>query len=370
MNDFVVVTLVDRHPGLETLDVCFSRLHDDAFKTLVTLTAADSCGEAHFSPSGPSQTRRPLAATAEKRTFPALRHLCLTGCMSLTSVGLGHLAGALPNLEILEIAQFGVRARTEGIARLLASCPRLRRVDLEDSHELGDDAVQALVPSRTSLGAPNLEHLVISACPALTDEVIASVAENAPKLRVLEADGTTISDRTARMFIRLARDRAASAQAALSGTDRQQQDDPLVASRYPAVLSVLDNRTTGRRLSRDIGGKHLRPRDGQRGYWTQTIGDYHDESPPAAGPQSPPKKDTTLGECDPTRVVVRSFHSSLAVDAADAARRALAGTPKSHDTNNSKIGPMRLRSLSDSEVFRRGPPFSYDDSARTGCTIS
>lgn len=368
MSDFVVGAMLERHSGLETLDVSFSRLHDDALQRFVSLPATGSDVDAS---TRPSQTRPPPPASAEKRCFPALRHLSLTGCASLTSTGLGHLAGAIPNVEILEVARFGVRARTEGIARLLAACPKLRRIDLEDNHELGDDAILALVPSRTFCGAPDLEHLVISACPALTDDAIASVATNAPKLRVLEADGTAISDRTARLFIRLAQSRAGTAQAVAAS--REERTDPLVEARYPAILSVLDNRTTGRRLSRDIGAKHLRPRDGQRGYWTRTVGDYHDEPPPSGDEtlsDARRKDGSSLGECDPTRVVVRSFHSSLAVDAADAARRALAAPMMSGVASESKLGAMRLRSLSDSEVFRRGTSYPHEDNARTGCTIS
>ena len=368
MSDFVVGAMLERHSGLETLDVSFSRLHDDAMQRFVSLPATGSDAPAS---TRPSQTRPPPPASADKRCFPALRHLSLTGCTSLTSSGLAHLTGAIPHVEILEIARFGVRARTAGIARLLASCPKLRRIDLEDNHELGDDAILALVPSGTSRGAPDLEHLIISACPALTDDAIASVATNSPKLRVLEADGTAISDRTARLFIRLAQGRAITAQAVAAS--REEHSDPLVGVRYPAILSVLDNRTTGRRLSRDIGAKHLRPRDGQRGYWTRAIGDYHDDPPPSGDEtvSGARRKDgSSLGECDPTRVVVRSFHSSLAVDAADAARRALASAPTSDAANESKLGAMRLRSLSDSEVFRRGSSYPHDDNARTGCIIS
>ncbi|TKA57053.1 hypothetical protein B0A53_01009 [Rhodotorula sp. CCFEE 5036] len=368
MSDFVLGAMLERHSGLETLDVSFSRLHDDALQRFVSLPAIGSDVDAS---TRPSRIRPPPPASAEKRCFPALRHLSLTGCASLTSTGLGHLAGTIPNVEILEIARFGVRARTEGIARLLAACPKLRRIDLEDNHELGDPAILALVPSSTSRGAPDLEHLIISACPALTDDAIASVATNSPKLRVLEADGTAISDRTARLFIRLAQSRAVTAQAVAAS--REEHTDPLVEARYPAILSVLDNRTTGRRLSRDIGAKHLRPRDGQRGYWTRTVGDYHDEPPPSGDEtvsEGRRKEGSTLGECDPTRVVVRSFHSSLAVDAADATRRALTSATTSGAASESKLGAMRLRSLSDSEVFRRGSSYPHDDNARTGCIIS
>ncbi|GAA5979553.1 hypothetical protein JCM10908_002966 [Rhodotorula pacifica] len=370
MNDFIVGAILERHTNLETLDVSFSRLHDDAFKSFVALPAD---APAESAEPGPSQAVRSVQPPSGKRCFPALKHLCLTGCTSLTSIGLGHLEDALPNLQILEVARFGVRARTDGIARLLASCPNLRKVDLEDNYELGDDAILALTPSRTSRGAPNLGHLAISACPALTDEAIASVVENSPKLRVLEADGTAITDRTARTFIRLAQERAAAAQT-IAAEGAKAINDPLVASRYPAILSVLDNRTTGRRLSRDIGAKHLRPRDGQRGYWTRIPGDYHDDPPAhaddAASPDSRKKDGAILGECDPTRVVVRSFHSALAVDAADAARRARTPATASGPSSENKLGAMRLRSLSDSEVFRRGSVYPNDDNARIGCIIS
>merc|ERR1719359_1892258 len=91
-----------------------------------------------------------------------------------------------------------------------------------------------------------------------------------PKLRVLEADGTAISDRTAKAFVRLAGARARAAQVAAAA--HSSEYEPLVASKLPAVLSVLDNRTTGRRLSRDPAwATTLRPRNGQRGYWTRAV---------------------------------------------------------------------------------------------------
>lgn len=372
MNDFVVTTILDRHPWLHTLDVSFSRLHDEAFKALVQKSASSAPSSAAGGPSRAGRHPVTAIASSNKRVFTSLKHLSLTGCSAITSIGLGHLADTLPNLEIFEIARLGVRARTDGIARLLASCPKLRKVDLEDDCELGDDVLLALLPVGKT-GAPNLEHLNVSGCIAMSDQALARVAASCSKLRALEADGTAISDRTARTFIDAVAQRAATArdQAAAKQLERGGAIDSLLASKYPALLSVLDDRTTGRRLSREAAAKRLRPRHGQRGYWTHLINEYHDDDgddddetvASSVRDRKPP-----LAECDPERIVVRSFHASLAVDAANAAAQIRADLAIKAAGGDTKVVTSRLRSLSDSEVFRRSPSTPFDE--RIGCIVS
>jgi len=132
------------------------------------------------------------------------------------------------------------------------------------------------------------------------------------------------------------------------------------------VLSLLDNRLTGRRLHREIG-QSVRPRIGYRGYWTgAAVGFYHDpsdeEEEGGGGGSS-----GGLSECDESKVVVRSFYSSLAVDAADAVRSL---REKREREGIGKEGQRKNRSMSDSQVF------TTRDSGRreslgtsTGCSI-
>ncbi|POY69941.1 hypothetical protein BMF94_7073 [Rhodotorula taiwanensis] len=360
MNDFIVSTLLERHANLHTLDVSFSRLQDDSMKALVSVPSSENVAAV------PNREPSQAGTASSRRRFPRLKHLVLSGCTALTSVGLGHLEGALPELEILEVARLGARARTDGLARLIASCPRLRKVDLEDDCEIGDDVLRALLPNPSSADASRLEHLNVSGCTALTDEALGRLVAGCTRLRALEADGTAMSDRTARTFINLAKDRAAAAQATASS---RKQSDPLIDERYPAFLSILDNRTTGRRLSRDMGVGH-RPRHGRRGHWTTVVPGYHDPGLTETDATATPA--TSLRECDQDRVVVRSFHSSLAVDVADAMRAARAVEEDGTSVAVSRSIQPRLRSLSDSEIFRRsgGAAHYHNDSASMGCVIA
>lgn len=365
MTSSVLASLINRHRRLATLDLSFCNgITDGGLKTLV---------EQPWSTDSAVRPSQSAVAPASKRTFATLRHLHLSACPSITSVGLGHLAGTVPNLEILELSRIGSRLRTDGLARLVASCPKLRKLDIEDADQAGDDVLHALVGVGEGTGAPDLEHLVISACTSLTDPAIATVVRGCPKLRVLEADTTAISDRTAKEFVQLARERAAQAQRV--AVARKRDSDPLVASKYPAVLSLLDNRQTGRRLSRDLGLANLRGRMGQRGYWTNVVGCYldDDEAAPAQDVGSRKKSLAPLSECDESRVVVRSFYSNLAVDAALAVRDAAAEKKRqakvAGGTGGLRQGALRTRAMSDSEVLRRANAGDYDD-GRVACVIS
>ncbi|GJN87973.1 hypothetical protein Rhopal_000928-T1 [Rhodotorula paludigena] len=369
MDADVFARILHRHPGLEMLDVSYSAdIADYALKKAVT------------PPDSPSPSSRPLSsahneagspAAGSRRIFPALRHLNLSSCRLLSSSGLAHLAGALPNLEILELSCVGWHFGTDGLARLLLSVPKLRKLDLEDAAQTTDDALFALVPS-ASTGAPNLEHLVISSCKTFTDAAIAAVVHGCTKLRVLEADGTAISDATAKAFVSLARQRRTTA---LSAAEREHAPDPLFPARVPAVLSILDNRTTSRRISRDLGWKDLRPRTGQRGYWTRAVDFYHDDEPPgdAVGSPERAKVHGVLDECDSSLVVVRSFYSHLAVDAAYVARAAKEEREEKERERGAGGGArarelLRSRAMSDSEILRlaRG---GMDDEGTRGCLL-
>ncbi|GAA5982612.1 hypothetical protein JCM11641_002600 [Rhodosporidiobolus odoratus] len=305
----------------------------------------------------PSAASSP-ATEQSHRVSSALRHLNLSACTSLTS-GLASLAGALPSLEILELSRIGSSLRTEGLCKLLSSTPKLRKVDLEDASEVHDDVLFTLADR-----CPSLTHLIVSNCTAFTDVEFAAVAHRCTKLRVLEADWTAITDSTAKAFVELTKQRAALAQEETHASEGHR--NPLVAAEHPAILSILDNRLTSRRISRTVSPEDVRPRTGRRGYWTVVVGFYHDEVDEVPVPDATASvQGSNLEECDERRVVVRSFYSSLTVDAANASRRAKEeqGSPVGAKRSG-RAAFFRTRAFSDSEVVRSG------GLGRAGCVVS
>ncbi|GAA6035090.1 hypothetical protein JCM8097_002179 [Rhodosporidiobolus ruineniae] len=403
MTDAVLAALFERYPALETLDVSFSeRITDDGLKRAVTVappiyslvtmptstaTATARRDSARHSSGRPSQSgsSSSLSPTATPflpsvpddppfaRVFSSLRSLTLSGCPLLSSAGLAHLAGNVPFLEILELSRIGVALTSDGLVQLLSSTPKLRKLDLEDASLLTDDVLVTLAQH-----APELSHLVINLCTEFTPGGIDTVARQCPKLRVLEADGTAISAQTAEAFVDLARARALKAQGeAAARKTGGEEDDPLVRARYPAVLSILDDRAAGRRLSRRTGGgEKLRPRHGQRRAWTEAVGFYFDgESDDEAGQGGAggggaDKRKGAFHECDDERVVVRSYYSSLMVDAAAALRREKEDKEKkrAEAAVEGKPGLLRSRAMSDTEVLRRERSGGTDGG--TGCVVS
>ncbi|GAA6063349.1 hypothetical protein JCM10212_004370 [Sporobolomyces blumeae] len=362
MSDAVVVDIFLRNPHLAVLDLSFSRgVTDMAFERLVQgppLSPAPAVtASARRHQSRPSQMAEALITTARvapsppplpKRVVPYLRSLNVSGCSALSSRTFCHLAGSLPNLEALELSRLPAAMNdSDHLAALLDSCLNLGKIDLEDGFELTDVVLDALVPSEGSPSSP-LEHLILNSCQSFTAAGIDRIVRSCSKLRYLEADGTDISDRTARDFVQLAKDRSAVARASATASD---PTNPLASTERPAVLSILDNRLTGRRLNREVG-QSIRPRTGHRGWWTHSVGFYHDDLVDEGNSSLKGK----LAECDPDRVVVRSFYSSLAVDAANATREAKAGRESSGG-----FSVLRGRAMSDSVLQRGSGQGVFDD---------
>jgi len=367
MSDDIVFEIFTRNPRLSILDISFSpHLTDDAFKRICQSILPNSEPVQTRKPSlSSSQSTQPLFTTsrlsspsspptltqAQKRSFPSLQSLNLSGCTSLTSLSLSHLTGLLPSLQTLELSRLPPSFDTShSLAPFLTSClSTLRKLDLEDQTELTDETLLSLV------GSKRLETLILNTCISLTDSGILEIARTCEGLRQLELDTTEVSDSTAKEFIRLCLERSQSQSQSHSGS-----------SSTPMVLSLLDNRLTGRRLHREIG-QSVRPRIGYRGYWTgAAVGFYHDpsdeEEEGGGGGSS-----GGLSECDESKVVVRSFYSSLAVDAADAVRSL---REKREREGIGKEGQRKNRSMSDSQVFT-----TMDSGRReslgtsTGCSI-
>ncbi|GAA5857412.1 hypothetical protein JCM8547_002266 [Rhodosporidiobolus lusitaniae] len=350
LTDDIFICLLDRHEALSTLDLSYtSGTTNDGLKRAATQVP-------------PSAPPNPTC----RRIYPSLRHLNLSGCTSTTSTGLGHLAGSFPALSILELSSLGSSLRTAGLARFLSSLPLLRKLDLEDADQIEDDVLRVLVNRPPNSPPSPLTHLLVSSCISLTDSTFSSIVEGCPNLRVFEADGTGISERTAKRFVELAGERVRRAQD--EAAEKHEEDEPLVREKHPAVLSVLDNRSVGRHLSRDVDGTKFRPRTGQRGYWTRAVGFYHDDAAEfEQGEGTALAKKGALNESDPKRVVVRSFYSSLAVDAASALRESV-GVRKKREAEGKGKGRAVLNSRRASEpgATRR----RNDGGGDERCTIS
>ncbi|GAA5902021.1 uncharacterized protein JCM6883_000468 [Sporobolomyces salmoneus] len=318
MTNDILVELWTNLPALSSLDISFSpHLTDDAFKRLTT-----------------------------DHAYPSLRSLNLAGCTSLTSLSLSYFVvnrtipstSLLPSLEQLELSRLSPSFDAgDHLSSFLESVrPTLKKLDLEDGINLTDSVLQSLKGSNS-----RLETLLLNSCSRFTDEAILEVVRECKRLKVLEVDGTEVSDSTAKEFVRLVSERQERGNQ--EGTEEK-------GGGRPKVLSILDNRLTGRRLHREIGTSSIRPRIGYRGWWTgDAVGFYHDgnEENTVDGEESEEPWKKRLEECDEERIVVRSFYSSLEVDAANAARRAREeNRVKAKDSKGG--GLLRIRAMSDS----------------------
>lgn len=120
-----------------------------------------------------------------------LRHLDLSRCTRLTSVGVKTLAHLVPELEGLSLS--GCTALTDNaLSDLLATTPRLTHLDLEELAELTNDLLSEHLAKAPC--APNLEHLSISYCENLGDTGMLPVIRACTSLQSADVDNTKISD--------------------------------------------------------------------------------------------------------------------------------------------------------------------------------
>ncbi|WEW55342.1 hypothetical protein PRK78_000771 [Emydomyces testavorans] len=121
-----------------------------------------------------------------------LKHLDLSRCRGLSDIGIGHLAGFVPELESLQLS-FCHSVGNDAIVNLIGTTPRLRRLDLEELEELTNTVLIALSKAPC---APRLEHLNISYCEKLGDNGMMQVVKKCPNLKSLDLDNTRVSDLT------------------------------------------------------------------------------------------------------------------------------------------------------------------------------
>jgi F-box/leucine-rich repeat protein 2/20 len=202
-------------------------------------------------------------------------------------------------LEYLELAGIGSSLEDDGLIRLLNTTPLLKRLDLEDASSITDAILATLTPVPPEDEADDaplppespLEHLVISGALEVSDDALLALIRGCARLRVLEADNTRMGPVVLKSFVRTARRRA----------------------RTDAKIVAIDCRGFGETLLKDLA-LHTRPRLGWRAFGARALGylDARDGS----------VEDFKLGqdECDPGRVVVKTFYGWQTVDAVQAGR--------------------------------------------------
>jgi F-box/leucine-rich repeat protein 2/20 len=258
-------------------------------------------------------------STTKEIILPRLRHLNLSGCQSLTDLAMGFLSSGLPRIEYLEMARMGTRFRSPGLVQLFKRiCVTLKRVDLEEGLLLKDEVLLALIPDdktrdildprgeqkdlEIKVGVTNLEVIIITSCPALTDSGIRALCQASTNLRSIEADSTKMSERTALEVL---------ARVISSST----------LTKKEGLLSVLDSRLVAKKLQL-ASSAITRTRFGNRHYSFSPFS-YHDSPTLSHSSRYVDEEGgggAKLAECDERKIVLRSWLGNLEVDEADAKR--------------------------------------------------
>lgn len=261
--------------------------------------------------------------TRYRRRITQLRHVNFSFCTLLTDIAASHLAHAVPRLEFFEMAGIGGDVREEGLIRLFKTTPWIRKIDLEDAADVGDSLIEVLTPdpSSSDIGSSGLpalvdgpapqpghalEDLIISHAIGVNNDTLITMVQRCTRLRVLEADGTRISPATVKEFVKLSRERG-------------MRDARLVA---------IDCRSVGDAATKDVFSL-IRPRMGWRAYGARKLGyldsrddEYVNIAAEVGGGDSGRKnpESVVMDECDPERVVVKTFYTWQVVDQVKAAR--------------------------------------------------
>ncbi|KAI0027965.1 hypothetical protein K488DRAFT_59981 [Vararia minispora EC-137] len=292
VTDGVLEDLGQAAPDLEVLDLSYCRdLHNSSLGAFVACMD-DSNLVTTVVLSAREAGRDPSTGIHYRRRVTRLRHLSLSSCLLLTDDACANLAHAVPDLELLELAAIGTELKDDGLVLLLGTVPKLRKLDLEDAFDITDKVLQTLTQTGGTGPGRALEHLVISSALGLSNDAMLSFMRACPRLRVLEADSTRLSGATSREFVALARARATR----------------------DAVLVAVDCRAVGESVAKELTTT-TRPRLGWRAYSARRLSYLDGADPDTAG----------LGvgqdECEPSRVVFKTFFGWQTVDAVTAARQ-------------------------------------------------
>lgn len=318
MDDATMQVLGKAAPRLEVLDLSYvRRLHNSALEAFFAVDDSfdyTSSGVELIRLNSRQIGRDTSNDTAQfyNRRVTKLRHISISFCILLTDTACSNIAYAVPQLEFLEIAGIGADLKDDGLVRLLETTPHIRRIDLEDATDISDSVLSCLTPvaeisapptssmaaRREEEGPPQpghaLEWLSVSHAGNLTDDAFLALIRACPKLRVLEADNTRMSGSTLKEFVDVNRQRRA----------------------LDAKVVAIDCRNVVEGVVKDLSASGVsRPRLGVRAFWARRLG-YTDGKDEAC------EEDLKVGqdECDPKKVVVKTFYSWQTVDAVKSAR--------------------------------------------------
>lgn len=130
-------------------------------------------------------TNRPIVPSRR------LRHLDLSRCTRLSSVGVKAIGYSTPDLEGLQLS--GCKSLTdEALQPILASTPRLTHLELEDLEHLTNSLLSEHLAKAPC--AATLEHLSLSYCEKISDVGMLPVMQKCVRLMVVDMDNTRISD--------------------------------------------------------------------------------------------------------------------------------------------------------------------------------
>ncbi|KAF9451400.1 hypothetical protein P691DRAFT_663285 [Macrolepiota fuliginosa MF-IS2] len=320
MDDVTMRVLGKAAPDLEVLDLSYVRqLHNSALRAFVTVDDGFD-----YTQSGVEIIRLNARQVGQdssndstpyyRRRMTKLRHLSLSFCILLTDTACLNIAHAVPRLEFLEMAGIGADLKDDGLIQLLETTPHIRRIDLEDATDITDSVLSCITPiaespaplshsatepvrkrdERPPQPGHALEWLTVSHAANISDEAFLTLVRGCPKLRVLEADNTRLSGSTLKEFVDISRKRKTS----------------------NARMVAIDCRNVVEGIVKNLAvSGATRPRLAVKAFWARRLG-YVD------GNDEMCEDDLKVGqdECDPKKVVVKTFYSWQTVDAVRGAR--------------------------------------------------
>lgn len=119
-----------------------------------------------------------------------LRHLDLSRCKALTTLGVKSLADLIPNIEGLQLSHID-SLHDDALSGILTSTPALTHLDLEELDTLTNASLLQLASAPC---IPHLQHLNISYCEQFGDAGLIPVLKAASSIRSLVLDNTRVSD--------------------------------------------------------------------------------------------------------------------------------------------------------------------------------
>lgn len=333
LDPTVLTNLARSLPCLQTLDLSYSDLTDACLAAMTEHEGPAGAeremdGRAFFELTA-SQSKTSGNHRQYRAVLPRLKHLAVASTL-ITDRGLLSLShGALPHLEVLEVAH-NRGIRDSGLIALLTSSPHIRRLDLEGLIEISDKTLKALTHvdeaedgssrQRAKQAGPRpgfqLTHLLLSQCRRLHTAAIVALVKACPHLHHLDVDDTSMDDSSALACLQQMSTRA-----------RLQQKTATAEEQPPSYcLSLIDCRHLTRpgcnaMLSTNV----VRPRLGRRGFRYNPFeyGDS-DRTPPTPLLATPPNATGSVteqiakmleDECNEERICVKTFWYWQAIDA-------------------------------------------------------